>query len=69
MKHIIFILFLIFFTITIITAVFNFNYLNSICILSSLTLIGVEIIDRRKSLMWNGLTEKECYLKLYGGMR
>ena len=66
MKHIIFILFSIFFTITIITAIFNFNNLNSICILSSLTLIGVEIIDRRKIRMWGGLTEKECSELLYG---
>ena len=64
MKNIIFILFSIFWTITIITAIFNFNYLNSICILSSLTLIGVEIIDRRKSL--TGFAKGECYLKLYG---
>ena len=66
MKHIIFILFLIFWLITIITAVFNFNYLNSICILACITLILIEVIDRRKIRMWGGLTEEECSDKLYG---
>ena len=66
MKYLIFYWFSIFWTITIITAVFNFNYLNSICILACITLILIEVIDRRKIRMWGGLTEEECSDKLYG---
>ena len=64
MKHLIFILFSIFWTISIITTIFNLQELNVICLLSSITLIVVEVIDRRKSL--TGFAKGECYRKLYG---